>query len=168
MTKYGIGFVPFAFAAEILLSKVNVGTQHLSTDDPIIKSQATRDVSLFFPSATLYAFAAELALKAAIVSLHFKPPRSHDLWKLFSALPSDRANRFKKQFNDTNFDEKLFAHRAIFEESRYFFEEKMDGSNFSCDVFFMKKLTDTLLSEFAVELQDSANGLPVTGTTTAK
>ena len=159
MKKFGVGFVPFWHAAKTLLAKVNDGARELtSTADQSIVSKAQRNASLIFPCQALFAFAAELGLKAAVESLTAEKPHGHDLVELFNKLPNDRASSFRERFNDSHFDLKLTKHRLNFQESRYFFEPREDGSDFEFDTPFMEKFVDILLLEFAVEMQNSANG----------
>lgn len=158
MKKYGIGFLPFRHAAKKLHAKANDGAQQLSsTADQSDLSTARLDATLTLPCQALFAFAAELGLKAGVESLTEEKPHGHDLVTLFEMLPDDRACSFKEHF-DTDFDQKLKKHCKNFQESRYFFEPKKDGSNFEFDTSFLEKLVDTLWDEFAVEIQNSANG----------
>ena len=159
MKKFGVGFVPFRHAAKTLLAKANDGARELtSTTDQSIVNKARRDASLILPCQALFAFAAELGLKAAVESLTAEKPHGHDLEKLFKMLPDDRASSFRTRFNDADFEQKLEKHSLNFHESRYFFEPREDDSNFEFDTPFMEKFVDTLLKEFAVEIQNSANG----------
>ena len=158
MKKFGVGFLPFRHAAKTLWAKANDGVRELtSTTDQSIVSKARLDASLILPCQALFALAAELGLKAAVESLTEEKPHGHDLVTLFEMLPDDRACSFKEHF-DTDFDQKLKKHRKNFQESRYFFEPTKDGSNLEFDTSFMEKFVDTLWHEFAVELQNSANG----------
>ena len=159
MKKFGVGFLPFQHAAKTLLARANDGARELtSKTDQLIVSKARLDASLLLPCQALFAFAAELGLKAAVESLTEKRPHGHNLKELFKMLPDDTASSFKTRFNDADFDQKLEKHSLNFQESRYFFEPREDGSNFEFDPPFMEKFVDTLLQEFAVEIQNSANG----------
>lgn len=159
MKKFGVGFIPFQHAAKTLLAKANDGVRELtSTADQSIVSKAQRNASLILPCQALFALAAELGLKAAVESLTTNKPHGHNLESLFKMLPDDKAGSFRTRFNDVDFDQKLRKHCLNFQESRYFFEPREDGSNFGFDTLFMEKCVDTLLKEFAVEIQNSANG----------
>lgn len=159
MKKFGVGFVLFRHAAKTLLAKANDGVRELtSPTDQSILIKAQRDASLLLPCQALFAFAAELGLKAAVESLTEKKPHGHDLEKLFKMLPDDRASSFRTRFNDADFDQKLRKHCLNFQESRYFFEPKGDSSDFKFEPNFMEKFVEILLKEFAVEIQNSTNG----------
>ena len=70
MKKFGVGFVLFRHAAKTLLAKANDGVRELtSPTDQSILIKAQRDASLLLPCQALFAFAAELGLKAAVESL---------------------------------------------------------------------------------------------------
>jgi hypothetical protein len=154
MEKFGIGFIPYKNAAEKLLEIANNGVLGLSQGD----SQAGLDASAAIPSQALFGFAAELGMKAALEALGREVPRSHDLRCLFDRLPICRTQGVRDRVNDLEFDQRLSQHRAIFEDSRYFFQPPKHEQLHTADYVFLKRFVDALLQEFGTEILASAGG----------
>lgn len=151
MQKFGLGFFPYKHAAERLWAIANAGVIKVSQGD----LQGGLDASVILASQSLFGFAAELGMKAALEALNITVPRSHDLKCLFDCLPNCRRQRLIERINDLEFDQKIMQHRAIFVESRYFFQPLTDGRMLTGDYVFLKSLVDALQHEFGQEIQKS-------------
>lgn len=68
---------------------------------------------LALPAIVIEAFSVELYLKALhAVCGNVPPPRGHDLWKLFSGLPTSVRMEVEKRFNAMNSADRLASRKA--------------------------------------------------------
>lgn len=97
---------------------------------------------LLFPSIVSYSFACELYCKGICQKYFGSFEHGHDIEQLFNRLPQSIAEEVKLKVAEKEFDNKLKKVKNLFQESRYFFDEKYDGK--IPDVEFIRRLATAL------------------------
>jgi hypothetical protein len=94
----------FKVAAQILhlessnrLGQIPIG----ETTDPVMLERCDGMLGCIYGAMILQAFSVELILKALLTKNGVSHGNSHDLWKLFSALPEAERNQLESSFAET-------------------------------------------------------------------
>ena len=160
-TDYKLGIVPFNTAANLLKGQANQAAKikRLLEKQSIqggqwekLESSANLSLAVSIPMIVMRAFTAELAIKAALSELSLKVPKTHNLRKLFDALPTELKDAVVSRISEDEFENKLDNHARLFEEWRYFFEPQQDGQKLSVDLVFLEKFVNAVLQELPLGL----------------